>query len=213
LEAKFVTNICALAKCYQDMHFLTIDDRPQSGDLDPGHPEDFAVLVERHHRDLLVYAVALSRSDATARDIVQDSFIVAYEKMHLFDVTRDFATWMRGIVRNKWREWLRRERKYDLNDNELARIDAAVAIWQERQTQGHDPLSIALETCLTKLPEDLRETIELYYYEGCTGDEVADRLRLAPAAIRKRLQRARSALKQCLELRGTGDGAGVMGHT
>lgn len=161
---------------------------------------DFAELVQRHHRELLVYGQALAHDEATARDLVQEAFITAYEKIEVFDVTRDFGTWMRGIVRNKWREWLRRERKYDLSDNDLARIDAAVAIWQQRRTQGHDPLSIALESCLTKLPEDLLETIELYYYEGFTGDEVADRLNLAPAAVRKRLQRARAVLKQCLEI-------------
>lgn len=181
------------------MHLLTIDDRPQSGDLDPGHPEDFAVLVERHHRDLLVYAFALTRNDATARDIVQDSFIVAYEKMHLFDVTRDFATWMRGIVRNKWREWLRKNRRYDLSDNDLARIDADIALWQTNRVQEDNSMFDALEQCLARLPETLRAVVDAYYYEGRNGDEVADLLQVAPAAVRKRLQRARTLLKQCLD--------------
>lgn len=181
------------------MHLLPIDDRQQNGDLDPRHPGDFAALVERHHRDLLVYAVALTRNDATARDIVQDSFIVAYEKIALFDVTRDFATWMRGIVRNKWREWLRKNKRYDLNDNELARIDADMALWQNRRVQEDNSLFDALEQCLDRLPENLRTVIDAFYYEGRSGDEVAELLQVAPAAVRKRLQRARTLLKQCLD--------------
>jgi len=183
------------------MHLLTIDDQPQSGDLDPRHPGDFAALVERHHRDLLVYAGALTRNDATARDVVQESFIVAYEKMDLFDVTRDFATWMRGIVRNKWREWLRKNKRYDLNENELARIDADIALWQNRRVQEDNSLFDALEQCLARLPENLRTVVEAFYYEGRSGDEVAELLHVAPAAVRKRLQRARTLLKQCLELK------------
>jgi RNA polymerase sigma factor CnrH len=183
------------------MHLLPIDDRPQNGDLDPRHPGDFAALVKRHHRDLLVYAVALTRNDATARDIVQESFIVAYEKIALFDVTRDFATWMRGILRNKWREWLRKNKRYDLNDNELARIDADIALWQNRRVQEDNSLFDALEQCLNRLPVNLREVVNAYYYEGRSGDEVAELLQVAPAAVRKRLQRARALLKQCLDLK------------
>lgn len=183
------------------MHLFPIDDRLQNGDLDPRHPGDFALLVERHHRDLLVYAVALTRSDATARDIVQESFIVAYEKASLFDANRDFATWMRGIVRNKWREWLRKNKRYDLNDNELARIDADIALWQTQRVHDDNSLFDALERCLDRLPGTLRSVIDSFYYEGRSGEEVADVLQLAPAAVRKRLQRARTLLKQCLDLK------------
>jgi RNA polymerase sigma factor CnrH len=160
---------------------------------------DFSDLVRSHHRDLLVYAVALTRNDATARDIVQESFIVAYEKMDLFDVTRDFATWMRGIIRNKWREWLRKNRRYDLSDNDLARIDADIALWQTHRTLEDNSMFDALEQCLSRLPDTLRAVVDAYYYEGRNGDEVADHLQVAPAAVRKRLQRARTLLKQCLE--------------
>jgi RNA polymerase sigma factor (sigma-70 family) len=181
------------------MHLLTIDDQPQSGDLDPRHPGDFAALVERHHRDLLVYAVALTRNDATARDIVQESFIIAYEKIALFDVTRDFATWMRGIVRNKWREWLRKNKRYDLSENELARIDADIAAWQTIRQLEENTMFEALEQCIEKLPGNLVEAVRSYYFESLSGDEVSAKLNISPAAARKRLERARILLRQCLD--------------
>ncbi|NLT71420.1 MAG: RNA polymerase sigma factor [Verrucomicrobiaceae bacterium] len=181
------------------MHLYSIDEQPQTDDLDPKNPGDFTALVERHHRDLLVYAVALTRNEATARDIVQEAFVLAYKKSGVFDVTRDFSSWMRGIVRNKWQEWLRKNRRYDLNDNELARIDADLALWQDRRVREDNSLFDALEHCLARLPDSLRSVVEAYYYEGWSGDETATRLDLAPAAVRKRLQRARTLLKQCLE--------------
>lgn len=181
------------------MSIVSISEYDQPEDLDPRRPEDFSALVKLHHRDLLVYGQALAKDSATARDIVQEAFIIAYEKVHTFDVTRDFATWMRGIVRNKWREWLRKNRKYDLSDNELARIDADVAGWQANRAAKGSPLFAALDDCLEKLPETLRETVEAFYYEGRTGEEVSEVLGVAPAAVRKRLQRARTLLKQCLD--------------
>lgn len=178
---------------------LSFDNSANNEDLDPRRPEDFARLVELHHSDLLVYATALSKSPTTARDIVQEAFIVAYEKIDLFDVTRDFPSWMRGIVRNKWREWLRKNKRYDLGEPELARLDAEIANWQTRQAEGKSSLLEALEHCLDRLPDNLKETIHAFYFEGRSGEETAELLQIAPAAVRKRLQRARTLLKSCLD--------------
>lgn len=181
------------------MYLVTTDPNDQGDAGGDSLAADFGELVRAHHRELLVYAVALTRDPSTARDIVQEAFIVAYEKREVFDVTRDFATWMRGIVRNKWREWLRKNRRYDLGDHELARMDADIAAWQSNRARDNGTLFDALDSCLARLPETLRSTINAYYFEGRSGDEVAARLEVAPAAVRKRLQRARVLLKQCLE--------------
>ena len=181
------------------MHVRVITEK--ATELDPRDPQDFAVLVEMHHRELLVYARSLTRDLTTSRDIVQEAFIVAYEKIGTFDVTRDFATWMRGIVRNKWREWLRKNRRYELTDEELSLVDADIAAWQGANAQGNSSVFEALEICLERLPENLRETVRAFYYEGKSGDEVSESLGIAPAATRKRLQRARDLLKKCVDNR------------
>lgn len=159
----------------------------------------FEELVRAHHRDLLVYAHALTQNAATARDILQDAFVIAYQKRGVFDETRDFASWMRGIIRNKWREWLRKNRNYDLGDHELARMDEDLAAWQAKRACGEAALFESLEDCMRNLPPLLQEAVQAYYYEGRSGDEAAAHLHTAPTTMRKRLQRARTLLKQCLE--------------
>ncbi|MEM9017143.1 MAG: sigma-70 family RNA polymerase sigma factor [Verrucomicrobiota bacterium] len=181
------------------MQTLRIIEPEAQPDLDPKSPDDFAELVRIHHADLLVYARALTREANTARDLVQDAFIVAFEKVHAFDVTRDFATWMRGIVRNKWREWIRKNRRYELSDSDLAQIDADVAAWQAHRAETGSSLFAALDDCLRRLPPNLAETVDACYFEGRTGEEASDHLGIAPAAVRKRLQRARQLLKRCLD--------------
>lgn len=183
------------------MQIVTISAPQDKGELDPGSDVDFTKLVNLHHRELLVYASALTRDTATARDIVQESFLIAYEKVHTFDVTRDFGSWMRGIVRNKWREWLRKNRRYVLTENEIAQIDADVAAWQAEKSGEDSDLFDALRECLLRLPESLSEAVTACYFEGRTGEEAADRLGITPAAVRKRLQRARVLLKECLDLK------------
>lgn len=186
------------------MHLVRISDLsdnidPPSPNLDPKRDEDFAELVRLNHRELLIYARALCRDQATASDLVQDSFVVAYEKVRTFDVTRDFATWMRGIVRNKYREWLRKNKRYELTDGDIAQIDADVAAWQEKRNESGSAVFDALSRCLDRLPDNLKEAVHACYFEGRTGEEAAEVLGIAPAAVRKRLQRARTLLKQCLD--------------
>lgn len=204
MKEKVVTNRDRLANERKVMHLVRISDSSDSlaedgPALDPKRDDDFAELVRLHHRELLVYARALCRDHSTASDIVQDAFVVAYEKVHTFDVTRDFATWMRGIVRNKYREWLRKNKRYELSDENLAQIDADIAAWQQERAESGSSLFDALKQCLDRLPENLSQAVHVSYYEGRTSDEAAEVLGIAPAAVRKRLQRARDMLKQCLD--------------
>ncbi|MEC5127602.1 sigma-70 family RNA polymerase sigma factor [Verrucomicrobiales bacterium BCK34] len=179
----------------------SIIDPTDPEELDPKNPEDFTELVKLHHRDLLVYARALSHDSTTAADLVQDAFVVAFDKVKTFDVTRDFATWMRGIIRNKWREWLRKNQKYELTDDLLAQIDADIASWQNQRLNDSNSIFDSLDQGLKRLPDTLRDAVIAFYYEGRNGDEIAEHLDIEPAAVRKRLQRARSILKQFLDQR------------
>jgi len=200
-----VTIELPFVKSKKVMHLAIINSAADSEGLDPLDDDDFATLVTRHHRDLLVYARALARDDSVARDLVQEAFISAYEHARRFDATRDFASWMRGIVRNKWREWARKNRRYRLGDAEIALVDADIAAWQSQRAAGLTDLFEALEICLARLPERLSDAVHAVYFEGCTSDEASDRLGVPAAAVRKRLQRARGLLKECLDRRLEGE--------
>ena len=161
--------------------------------------EAFSELAREHHRELLVYARALTREDHQSRDIVQESFVVAWQNMGKFDVTKDFGSWMRGIVRNKWKEQMRRnKRQIALDDGALEVMEAEMRTWQELRQDGGPSVFMKLEQCLEKLPEGLMLSVQSFYYEGCSTDEAAEKMEVSGATLRKRLERARQALKECL---------------
>lgn len=161
--------------------------------------EEFSELAIAHHRELLVYARALTKEDATSRDIVQDSFIAAWRNKEKFDITKDFATWMRGIVRNKWRESLRKNKRLVLLEDEvLESIDSEMNDWQSARNDGGPSVFMKLEQCLAKLPASMLIAVKSFYYEGNSSDEVASLLKVGSSTVRKRLERARSGLKECL---------------
>lgn len=158
----------------------------------------FSILVKEHHRSLLAYATALTKESHASRDIVQDAFVVAWRNLETFDVTRDFGSWMRGIIRNKWRESLRKNARQVLLDEEtLECLEADAKEWDGLLDEGG--VFAKLEDCLKKLPDTLSEAVKAFYYEGYSGDEAAAALSLQGATLRKRLQRARTGLRECLQ--------------
>ena len=162
--------------------------------------ETFAALAREHHRELLVYARALTRETHQSRDIVQDSLVTAWENQDRFDVTRDFGSWLRGIIRNKWRETMRRNNKQiAIEDDVLESMEAEMLTWQELRQDGGPGVFVQLELCIGKLPEALLGAVRSFYYDGCSTDEAAETLEVGGATVRKRLERARTALRQCLE--------------
>lgn len=154
----------------------------------------FTDLIREHHRGLVAYATALAKSEASARDLVQDSCVAAWKSLGKFDVSRDFGSWMRGIVRNKWREHCRKyKREVALDEETLSRLEEPF-----QSTAEDSDLFARLAECRSKLPEPMAEVVRVIYDEGRTSDEAAEVLETKAPALRKRLERARDALRQCL---------------
>ncbi len=161
----------------------------------------FSILVRQHHRDFLAYARALLRDDSAAADLVQEALLIAFRNLVKFDASANFPAWVRGIIRNKWRELARQRHCESLTDDMLHSIEAQHAAWQYAVAAAQDknPLFNKLEDCLQKLPATLREAVDACYFQTHSSDEAAATLGTAATAIRKRLERARTALRQCIE--------------
>ena len=158
----------------------------------------FEILVRRHHRRILGYAISVSGDEDAARDIVQDSFLVAWERLDDFDTTKDFGAWVRGIVRNKCREYSRASKHLLMADDVLEAVEHQHQVWDQREAETDQSVFAAMHNCLGKLPELLSQAVNLFYLQRLSGAEVAERVGADEATIRKRLQRARVSLADCI---------------
>ncbi|MDP0490951.1 MAG: RNA polymerase sigma factor [Verrucomicrobiota bacterium JB023] len=157
--------------------------------------QTFGELAREHQGMMLVYARTLLREEELAREVVQESLVAAWRGLERFDVTRDVAAWLRGIVRNKWRDFCRREgRRREFSEEDLEYLEGQMQGWA-----GRPEVFDRLEDCRGHLSGDMAAVVEMSYDEGLKSEEVAQRLGLAAATVRKRLERARAALRECLE--------------
>jgi len=159
---------------------------------------DFEAAVRSLHGRLMAYALALVRRREVAEDLVQDAFLTAYRKLEGEEPVRDFAPWLRGILRMKYLEWARSRKAASLDGALLDSIEREHRRWDEALEEGRGDALEMLRHCLDGLEGLLRETVDLFYLDHRSCAEIAGRLGTTESATRKRLQRAREILADCV---------------
>lgn len=162
--------------------------------------EQFSGIIREQHSLLVAYARLLTGNANNAADLAQDAFVIAWQNIGKFDVTRDLAAWLRGIVRNKWRESLRHSgREVSMDEEGLSAIEEIITTWQADRPEIFDVLA----HCREQLPASLAESIHAFYDQSLSTDEAAGMLGINGTTLRKRLERAREALRECVQQKQT----------
>lgn len=139
-----------------------------------------------------------ARNAADAEDILQDSFIKVFDKLHQFKFEGSFEGWIRRIVVNT------ALKKYTLSryDKEVTGIEH-----KEKYDSGEDPTAYShlsqkdLLALINKLPDGYRMIFNLHVIEGYQHEEIAAMLGIQPSTSRSQLVKARNMLqKQIIEL-------------
>ena len=164
-------------------------------------PKGFEALVREHHRRLLGYALALTRRPDVAEDLAQDALLIAHRDLAKFDAARDFGAWVRGIIRMKYLEWSRSHRLERMSEGQLEQIDAEHREWDRAAEEGRGDALAALRLCREELGAHVAETLDLFYSGRRSCADIATRLQTTELVVRKRLQRARDVLGDCLKKR------------
>ncbi|MGH7242732.1 MAG: RNA polymerase sigma factor [Phycisphaerales bacterium] len=163
---------------------------------------EFEQLARLHAEMLSAYLRSLLGSSSQLDDLFQEVMVVAWRRMKDFDRERPFDAWLRGIARNLVME---HSRKTSLglatsDPHTLDLIDARYTAFGSSLASGatfSDGVDRLLR-CLAELPATMREVMELAYARGMLLKQVAAALGLDEETIKKRVQRSRNSVAECL---------------
>lgn len=151
-------------------------------------------LIEQEIPHLQRYALFLTRDMAAADDLVQDTLVRALDRIHLWMPGTRMRSWLFTIQHNLFINGKRRGWRESTTDDGTVPSDVAAA------TQD-DHLSLRdLEAALWRLPLDQRLVVFMVGLEGMGYDEAAETLAVPVGTVRSRLSRARSALREFMEM-------------
>jgi len=183
-------------------------ERAQQGDAGA-----FAMLVERHQRQLYRLALRMTGSEADAQEVLQEAFLNAFKKLPEFRGEAQFSSWLYRIAANSALMRLRRKRRApdNLADQPLElsgpRFSAegyleptSSSDWSQRADEKmmSGELGTAINQAVQDLPDDYRTVFLLKDVDGLSNEEIAHALELTVPAVKSRLHRARLALREKL---------------
>ena len=128
-----------------------------------------------------------------AEDIMQESFLAAFEKIETYSGTVSFGAWLKKIVINRSLDALGK-RKVVFED-----IESHVGIRDDSHEESarNEELDIRVEEvkeAIDKLPDGYRVILSLYLLEGYDHDEIAEILSINSSTSRSQLSRAKQKL-------------------
>src|SRR5699024_10633197 len=169
-----------------------------------GDRKAFGALVAATQTTVTTLALAVVRDVQLSEDIAQEAYLRVWQRLGHLENGSSFLPWLRQITRNLARDHLRRRlsRPLDLGPGRNVELDVDLAgpghaSSEERALRDERDRIIA--AALESLPADSREVLTLFYREGESSRQVAHLLGLSDTTVRKRLQRARNALRRQVE--------------
>lgn len=158
---------------------------------------DLETLVRRHQVGVWRYLRALGAPPEVADDLVQETFLVAFDKLVEDRGHAATASFLRGCAKNL----LLRHRR-ERGRREAAMIEAADELWQHDCVgDDGDRWLDSLEQCLQQLDGRSQQVVQRFYRESRSRAEVAREMGMKETGLKTFLQRLRAGLRKCIETR------------
>ncbi len=182
-----------------------------------GNARAFSDLLERYERKIFRLAQHITQNKEDAEDVLQETFLKAYEHLDQFQGNSKFYTWVVRIAVNQALMKLRK-RKTDRTVSMDQGIDTGedivvreIAAWDENPEQRYsrDEMNEILSNAVESLAPPYRTVFVLRDVEELSTEETAEALDLSIPAVKSRLLRARLQLRDKLTkfFKRKGDGA------
>lgn len=174
-----------------DADDATLVERSADGDVSA-----FEVLIRRYTPLMRAYARRQLRASDEVDDVVQDTFITAWQTLDRLQEAGKVKSWLMRILSRRCIDRIRARRLHADIDDHDAPIDDAATPHRivEARSREH-----AAELALQNLPEQQRRCWvmkELFEY---SYDQIADELELPPSTVRGLLSRARKNMIKQME--------------
>ncbi|GAB2534102.1 RNA polymerase sigma factor [Rufibacter soli] len=170
-----------------------------------GEKEWYELLMRRHNQKLYRALRSYLKAEQDTEDAMQDTYLLAYQKLHQFRQDSLFSTWLIRIGINVALGKLRERKRLapaidaegDLRHLDLSPTDESNLLNPENMAI-RDEVKKLLEGAISHLPEKYRIVYVLREVEGMPLSEVMACLGISESNVKIRLHRAKALLKENL---------------
>jgi len=173
---------------------------------------DLREWVETYAADLVGWAAFKLSDEELARDIVQDTFLVAAEKIGDFKGKSSPRTWLFAILNHKIIEIYRKKARTPIPADEeiLTASFGGDGMWDTSKRpqpwDTNDPnllddedFRAVLKKCMEALPAKWNACMKMKYLLNKNGDEICQELGITPTNFWQMMHRAKLNLRECID--------------
>lgn len=174
---------------YEDTHVVLVDDC-RSGDRKAQYR-----LYRLYSRAMFNTCLRMLKNREDAEDVLQNSFIDVFTKLHMFRGDSTIGAWIKRIVINNCINFIKK-RRILLTDLEQSRIE------NMPEEKGTDKIKIdvsSVQDALYQLPEGYRVVFTLYAIEGYDHAEIAEILSTSVSTSKSQYSRAKKRMRDILK--------------
>src|SRR5918997_5085183 len=178
----------------------SLDDNELVARTLEGDVRSYEELMRRYERLVGRILYPYARREISVEDLVQETFLRAYDRLETFNPEYRFKTWLLAIANNLGVDTLRRRRETTEFNPEM---HAEVAGGPEAAAVEADR-SRGVQEAVTSLPETYAVPLLLRYTEDLSYAEISEVLSITVPAVKSRLFRGRNILAERLKEGGGG---------
>ena len=154
-------------------------------------------LYKLYYKAMYNTCLRIVNDSLEAEDIMQESFLKAFEKINFYKGEVSFGAWLKRIVVNHSLDELRKRKLitdsledsvYEIKEEEKGEINIDIQ-WKIEEIKKE----------INNLPDGYRIVISLYLIEGYDHDEISEIMNISSSTSRSQCARAKKKLIECLK--------------
>lgn len=165
--------------------------------------EAFHMLYQQYHRLVHYIAFQLTKNEADADDIVQETFLQVQASIHNLKDPNLLKAWIGRIAHSKSITLLRKKKDQQMSDKQSDYLSNQMEVRQEfcPNEQSHHTTDMEiLHQCISELKLPYREILVLYYFVQLSIKEICEVLQLPEGTAKSRLLYGKKNLKEKIDL-------------
>lgn len=177
---------------------VRITDESIIGRVLGGEKEAYEVIIRRYNERLYKIARTYIKDEDTIEDILQETYVKAYENLGKFEGRSMLSTWLTRILINQALACLNKHSKLDELPRQLA-SDGVKKVRSIEQELIRKNMQEAIEKAIDGLPQKYSSVFVMRELESMSIREVAQSLDISEDNVKVRLHRAKKALQEVLK--------------
>jgi RNA polymerase sigma-70 factor (ECF subfamily) len=163
----------------------------------------FGELVQRYQNRLYGALVHMLGSTEDARDVAQEAFVLAFQKLTTFRGDAQFYSWLFRIAMNAAVNFRRKNRSLGLSIDASKERTGSEPLDLNRDARPEQPLELAerqriVRDALAQMTEEFRDALVLADMEELSYEEISQVLQIPIGTVRSRIHRGRAELRDKL---------------